>query len=95
MEKTNTEKFFFDCSCGCGVLEFSQWKDDGISFIQYLVPAFTSHQENGWDKMKRRLEIFWNLVVLGKEYSLYEIVIEDNEKLRKFKEFVSNMKEIQ
>lgn len=89
-------KFEIECSCGDGAeLEFSQWKDDGISFISYKMPAYYSAQYGRWDRIKNGLKAFWNLVVLDKEYTLYEIVIEDNQKLKDFKKFVSEMREIE
>lgn len=88
-------KFEIECSCGHAELEFSQWKDDGISFISYNIPAFYAGQSGRWDRIKNGLKAFWNLVILDKEYTLYEIAIEDNKKLKEFKEFVSKMREIE
>ncbi len=88
-------KFEIECSCGHAELEFSQWKDDGISFIIYKIPAYTSAQQGRLDRIKNGLKAFWNLVVLDKEYTFYEIVIEDNKKLKEFKKFVSEMREIE
>jgi len=88
-------KFEIECSCGHAELEFSQWKDDGISFITYKIPAYSSSQHGRWDRIKNGLKAFWNLVVLDKEYTFYEIVIEDNKLLKEFKEFVSKMREIE
>jgi len=88
-------RFEIECSCGHGELVFSQWKDDGISFISYRIPAFYSAQHGRWDRIKNGFKAFWNLVFLDKEYTLYEIVIEDNEKLKSFKKFVSEFREIE
>ena len=87
-------KFCFECSCGCGELVFSQWKNDGIAFISYNIPAFYAYQRNLWEVIKHRTKIIWSILG-GKEYSLYEIVIEDNETLKRFKKFVSEMTEIE
>jgi hypothetical protein len=84
-------KFDFQCSCGCGELQFSQWKDDGLAFIQYVIPVlYANEYNNSW---KNRFKIIWN-VFMGKHHCFYEIVIEDNETLRRFKQFVAGMKEI-
>ena len=88
-------KFEIECSCGYGELVFSQWKDDGIAFISYNIPAFFAGQHGRWDRIRNGFKVFWNLVFLDKEYSLYEIVIEDNEKLNSLKKFVSEFKEIE
>jgi hypothetical protein len=87
-------KFWFDCSCGCGELVFSQWKDDGMAFISYHIPAFYAYQRNLWTTIKHRAKIIWN-ILRGKEFYLYEIVIEDNETLKRFKKFVSEMIDIE
>ena len=83
-------KFVYECSCGCSELQFSQWKDDGMSFISLVIPA---RQADGYTGFRNTLKIIWALL-RGKEYCFYDIVIEDNDSLNKFKEFVGNMKEI-
>lgn len=85
-------KFTYECSCGCGELQFSQWKDDGIAFISYMVPAWVAAQGE-YGGFKNALKIIWNLI-RGKEHYFYEITIEDNETLHRFKEFVANMRDI-
>lgn len=83
-------KFVYECSCGTEELQFAQWKDDGIAFISCVIPAWYAGSYSGF---RNALKIIWN-VLRGKQYSFYEIVIEDNETLRRFKEFVANMREI-
>ena len=85
-------EFIYNCGCGCGSLQFTQWKDDGIAFISYVVPAWYASQGlyGGW---KNALKIIWN-ILRGRQHYFYEITIEDNETLRKFKDFVANMREI-
>jgi len=83
-------KFVYECSCGCSELQFSQWKDDGMAFISLIVPA---RQASGYTGFKNALKIAW-AVLRGKEYSFYTIVIEDNDSINRFKEFVGNMTEI-
>jgi hypothetical protein len=86
-------KFNYECSCGCGEMQFTQWKDDGVSFISYNIPAFHAYQRGLWDTIQRRSKIIWN-VLLGKEYRFYEIVIDNNKTLQEFKRFVSSMAEV-
>lgn len=88
-------KFEFECSCGCGELKFSQWLDDGVSFISYNIPAYFASQKGRWDRIINAIKVFWSLAILDKEYCFYEIIIEDNKKLKEFKEFVSKMREIE
>ena len=87
----NIERFEIECSCGCSELVFDQWTDDGLSFISLVIPAWYA---SGYTGFKKALKIMWS-IVRGKEYSFYEIIIEDNDTLRRFKEFVANMKEIE
>jgi hypothetical protein len=85
--------FDYDCGCGCGQLRFSQWKDDSMASISYVVPAWAASQGvyGGW---RNALKIIWN-VIRGKEHYFYEITINDNETLNRFKKFVSEMTEIE
>lgn len=93
MKEEYINRFYYECDCSCGTLDFSQWKDDGVAFISYNIPAFNAYQDGTLDNIKRRAKIIWN-VLLGREHRFYEIVIEDNKKLNEFKEFVKNMREI-
>lgn len=93
MKEDLITKFNYECSCGCGELQFSQSKDDGVAFISYNIPAFFAYQHGTWDSIKRRAKIVWN-VLMGKEFRFYEIVIEDNKTLDDFKRFVSEMRSI-
>jgi hypothetical protein len=83
-------KFVYECGCGCGELQFTQWKDDGMAFITYVIPAWYA---GGYTGFKNALKIIWN-ILRGRQYYFYEITIEDNYTLRRFKEFVANMQEI-
>ena len=94
VEEELISEFYFPCDCGCGNLKFTQWKDDGVSFISYNISAFDAYQHGTWDRIKKAACIFWELVIMGREYRLYEIVIDDNKKIDEFKRFVSKMRHI-
>lgn len=84
-------KFYIECDCTCGTLEISNtWDKEFVSF-SYLITAFYSHQETIWDRIGKRLSIFWNVVIFGKEYRLYEILISESEKLQEFKNYVNSL----
>ena len=83
-------RFVIECDCGCSELVFDQWKDDGLSFISLMIPAWSSKNYNNF---KNTCKIIWS-ILRGKQYCFFEIVIDDNEQLTRFKEFVANMKEI-
>jgi hypothetical protein len=85
---TNAE--VIECECGCGMLRAEQFKDDGYTILSYYVHAFGVYQDTIWDKIKRRVGMAWD-ILRGKEYRLYEIVIESDESLNKFKAFVAQM----
>ena len=87
-------RFNFSSSGMDGALRFVQWKDDGIAFIDYVISGFYAKQHGRIDRIKTAFKAFWDLAVFDKEFILYEIVIEDNEKLKEFKRFVSEMREI-
>ena len=93
MKQEHITKFNYESDCGCGELVFEQWKDDGIAFISYNIPAYYAYQQGFWDSVIRRAKIIWN-ILLGREYRFYEIVIEDNKTLLDFKRFVSEMVEV-
>lgn len=79
-----------ECQCGCGELRFSQYKNENSVSISYHIPTWYANEFSGW---KKAWKIIWN-VLRGKQYYLYEILIDDNKKLKEFKEFVANMPEI-
>lgn len=83
-------KFIYECSCGTEELQFTQWQDDGIAFISLRIPAWYA---DGYTGFKNALRIIWN-ILRGRQHRFYELVIEDNETLRKFKKFVADMREI-
>ena len=93
MDQEKITKFNYECGCGCGELVFEQWKDDGVAFISYNIPAHYAYQNGTWNNIKRTAKLIWS-VITGKEYRFYEIVIEDNKTLQDFKRFVSEMREI-
>jgi hypothetical protein len=88
---TNAE--IIECNCGCGMLKVEQFKDDGYTILSYYVQAFGVHQETAWDKFKSRVRMAWD-ILRGKEYRLYEIVIESDDDLNRLKAFVSQMRPI-
>ena len=93
MRNDYTDKFTLYCNCECGSLRIEQFKDDGYTILSYDIPAFFAYQENWLDRLRENVKIIW-LFLTGKKYQLFEIIIEDNEELKRFKNFVSQMKEI-
>lgn len=83
------------CHCGCGEIQFTQWKDERYGYMSYNLPAFYAYQRPFWSRFKEGLQIIW-CVLTGKQYRLFEVTLfdEDNEQIRKFKEFANNIEEI-
>lgn len=91
MSNYKKSEFYLECWDGCGTLQIvSGWDEEDV-FINYLIPAFASHQDGILSIIKKRLSILWKVVILGKEYLLYDIVISENKKLEEFKDYVASL----
>jgi len=86
----NKKLHTIECSCGCGTIDFGYYIDEKEFYISYNIPAFYSHQGNIFKILFRRLKLAW-FILLGKEYCLYETVIESQEILDNFKNFISEI----
>jgi hypothetical protein len=91
MSDYKESEFYIECHCGCGTLQIVNSRDKEDVFLNYLIPAFYSNQDGILSIMKKRLSILWKVVVLGKEYLLYDIVIADHKKLQEFKNYVASL----
>ena len=82
------------CNCGCGELQFTTWEEGTYGYFSYNLPAFYAYQRPWLERFKEGLGIIW-AVISNKQYRLFEVTLfeEDNEQLRKFKEFAANIKE--
>ena len=86
-------KILLECGCGCGFLQLGQFTftDDEL-YLDYNIRAFDAYQNGAWDRFKRALSIIWT-ILRGKEYTLYEIVLDTKSEVRAFKNFVANIDE--
>lgn len=75
-----------DCDCGCGELAIER-DDDGLAYLSYNIPAFYAKQEGRRDRVKRVFSILWHLLILDREYRLYEIVL-NKEEVKKFRDTI-------
>lgn len=75
----------FECNDGCGLLKIShsKWHNDDYIFINYFLPAFYAFQYGFWEMLKKRFKIALT-ILLGKEYTLYEIILENPEEIENF-----------
>lgn len=76
------------------ILKLSQFKDDGYTCLDFYTPNFYSLQGSFWYKFWRAIKLSF-FILVGKEYCLHSISIENNDTLNNFKKFVSEMREIE
>ena len=86
------------CNCGCGEMQFAVWdRSSGYPYgcLSYNLPAFYAYQRPWLERAKEGIKIIW-AVISNKQYRLFEVTIfeEDNEQIRKFKEFAASIPEI-
>jgi len=94
MEKI-IKRIHVDCSCGCTMLEISQWQEErevGEAYISQYIPSFYSLQRPGWNKFKDAVKIIW-YIIRGKEYLLYDIALTEKWQIKEFKEAVAELDE--
>lgn len=90
--KSVTEEIL-QCSCHCGILKVEQFYSDGYSILSYYPMAFNERQDGFFKRLWRKISMAAS-ILMGKEYRLFEIVIDNNEDLNRFKYFVSQMRDI-
>jgi hypothetical protein len=90
MNETHND-FELRCDCGCGKLQFTRWEDDKdfALFIEYFYPMFYAKQQNIFSVLVERLKFVW-FILRGKEYSLYDLVLTEDD-LKRFKEWVASL----
>jgi len=85
-------KVLLECGCGCGFLQLGQFDDGEELYLDYNIPAFNAYQNGMWDRFKRASSIIWT-ILRGKEYTLFEIVLDTKSDVHAFKNFVSQIDE--
>jgi len=86
------------CNCGCGELQFSVWDKNSkypYGYLSYNLPAFYAYQRPWRERFKEGIGIIL-AVISNKQYRLFEVTLfeDDNEQIRKFKEFAASIPEI-
>jgi hypothetical protein len=87
-----TESEILECGFDEGMFRVQQFMDDGFVVLGYYVNAFYL-QDNWLQKLWKRL-IFAGAILLGFEYRLFDLTIDNNEDLNRFKAFVAQMRPI-
>ena len=93
MYKDNS--FDVSCSCGCSLMRVSQYKSKkGFEevYIESFIPSFYALQTPGWNKFKNALKMIW-CILRGKEYWLFEIVVNQKESIIALKKAVASLEE--
>lgn len=95
MKTDYVNKMFLDTDIvgGVSVMEIEQFKSDGVVYINFLTPNFYSMQGSWFERFWKAVKLAF-FILIGKEYALHTIGIEDNNKLQEFKKFVSQMGDV-
>jgi hypothetical protein len=87
----NKNSFLFKCYCGCGIIEFEKldWEDskERCLNISYYGSVFYEKQGGVLWTIWHRIKFAWS-ILLGKEFRLYDVIVDDKE-LVAFKEFIN------
>ena len=79
------------CDCGCSVFSMKQFLDgDGSVYIEHYIASFYSMQGGVISKLLDRIKAVLT-ILLGGEYSFYDIVLDDPVQIEHLKEFVSEL----
>lgn len=88
-------KFQIECDdCGCAIISFQDFTDDpdeNCLIMSHYASTFSEKQKSISYIIKRRLALAW-FMLIGKEYRLYDIVIE-KEAFKEFKKFINKIGE--
>jgi hypothetical protein len=90
----DSDKFYLECKCAGETVLFEQEHDENSVNITYMVPVFYTKQKSVFENAVQVMKVIHNLIFKG-EYRFYSIEIEDRKTLRRFKEFVANLKDIE
>jgi hypothetical protein len=85
-------KFNIECECGCAILSFADFTDEPNEkyiIMSHYGSTFAEKQMGVFETIKRRVALAWHMLT-GKEYRLYDIVIE-KEKFKEFKKFINKI----
>ena len=78
MEDLIKIRFDSSCTCGCGGLEYDYFKDDNDLVFSVYQSTFYSKQEGVFKLIWHRIKLAW-FALIGKEYRLYEGLLENKE----------------
>jgi hypothetical protein len=85
----NKKEYLFTCDCGCGIIKYTLWHEDNdeMIFIEHYVSSFYTRQNFLFGELWQRIKLAW-MMLRGKEFSLYDIVISNKEDVERFKKFL-------
>ena len=83
------------CSCGCSKLEISQWFDgnspEEVTLVQYFSTR-NIYYKHVWSNVTEKLKLIW-YILSGKNYCVFDLVLQDKEEIKAFKEAVAKLDE--
>lgn len=77
------KRVIVECECGCSVLRFVK-DEDGYIYVESYSSLFYERQESAFSILKKKLKFIW-FILIGKEFSLYDLVITGKEDVDNFK----------
>jgi len=89
--RDQNKRFYLECDCGCGILEFERWyweegnEDNSLSFTYYV----RSFDASWFTSFRRRIKQAWKLLI-GDDSFVWNVCVEEKD-LTKFKEFVNSI----
>jgi len=88
--RDKNKRFYLECECGCGILEFERWywdnSEDNSLDLTYYVRV---NDVNWFSSLKKRIGHAWKILI-GKDALIWNIAIDEKE-MDKFKEFINSI----
>jgi hypothetical protein len=78
MEALKKVRFDSSCTCGCGGLEYDYWADEECLSFSVYQSTFYTKQGGAFKLIWHRIKLAW-FALIGKEYRLYEGLLENKE----------------
>ena len=90
--REGNDKFYLECSCGCGILEFEKWNwSDGEPSDEIFLSYYIRVEEARWvNRISKKIKIIW-AILTGKDAFLWGMSI-PNDDVEKFKNFIASLK---
>lgn len=90
-ETIKIEKFYLPCECGCSILQFDKYDEDGVptTYGAHYSLSFYEKQPEFFQRLKNIFKFLF-ILMKNKEYIFYNMVI-DKDNFESFKEFINKV----